>query len=150
MFNAHRCFCIMGILISTIADRFDRKKLLLLFYTGFISGTLLCGFSQNYYMLMTARCLTGLFGGILASVSLAIAGNLFHLDQRGRVMGYVQMAFSASQVLGLPSGIIIANRWGWNSTFIVAGILATLIWLAIVFKFRPVTGHKKLPPRKYI
>ncbi|GHU74053.1 MFS transporter [Bacteroidia bacterium] len=135
---------IMGVLVSTIADKFDRRKLLLFFYTGFILGTLLCGFSHNYRMLIVARSVTGLFGGVIASITMAIVSDLFSLNQRGRVMGYVQMAFSVSQVLGIPAGILIANRWGWNATFFSVVALAGIIWIAIVTKFRPIIEHKKL------
>src|SRR5580765_9116432 len=43
---------ISGLLTAGFADRFDRKKLLLFFYTGFIAGTMLCGVSHSYYMLL--------------------------------------------------------------------------------------------------
>ncbi|MDR0543346.1 MAG: MFS transporter [Dysgonamonadaceae bacterium] len=135
---------IMGVLISTIADKFDRRKLLIFFYTGFILGTLLCGLSHSYRMLVAARSITGLFGGVIASITMAIVSDLFSLNQRGRVMGFVQMAFSVSQVLGIPAGILIANRWGWNATFFSVMVLACIIWIAIITKFRPIIEHKKL------
>jgi len=135
---------IMGILVSTVADKFDRKKLLVFFYSGFILGTLICGLSHNYPTLLMARSITGLFGGVIASISIAIVSDLFTLNQRGRVMGYVQMAFSVSQVLGIPAGIVIANQWGWNAAFFSIVIFASVIWSAIVVKLRPVTEHKKL------
>src|SRR4051812_33401705 len=42
---------ISGLLTAGFADRFDRKKLLLFFYIGFISGTLLCGLAHTYQLL---------------------------------------------------------------------------------------------------
>src|ERR1051325_6649674 len=81
---------ISGLLTAGFADRFDRKKLLLFFYIGFISGTLFCGLSHNYVMLLAARTLTGLFGGVIGSISLAIVADLFPIHQRGRAMGYIQ------------------------------------------------------------
>ena len=74
---------IFGLLTAGFADRFDRKKLLLFFYVGFISGTLLCGLSTTYAMLIGARILTGLFGGVIGSISMAITADLFPLHQRG-------------------------------------------------------------------
>src|SRR6188768_2885967 len=46
---------ISGFLTAGFADRFDRKKLLLFFYTGFIAGTIFCGFANNYAQLIAAR-----------------------------------------------------------------------------------------------
>src|ERR1700748_3822516 len=63
---------ISGLLTAGFADKFDRKKLLLFFYTGFIAGTLLCGIANTYPLLVGARIITGLFGGVIGSISMAI------------------------------------------------------------------------------
>src|SRR5215216_1251213 len=84
---------IFGLLTAGFADRFDRKKLLLFFYIGFIAGTLLCGITTSYPMLIAARIITGLFGGVIGSISMAIVADLFPIEQRGRVMGFMQMGF---------------------------------------------------------
>src|SRR5437762_10747452 len=90
---------IAGLLAAGFADRFDRKRLLLFFYGGFIIGTLLCALATTYPLLLAARIVTGLFGGVIGSVVLAIATDLFPLEVRGRVMGYITTALPASQVL---------------------------------------------------
>ena len=59
-----------GVLAAGFADRFDRKTLLLLFYAGFLTGTLLCGIASSYPLLVLARLITGLFAGVVGSVSL--------------------------------------------------------------------------------
>ena len=104
-----------GILAAGFADRFDRKRLLLFFYTGFILGTLLCGVANSFHFLLVARMITGLFGGVIGSIVLAITTDLFPLDMRGRVMGVVQSAFAGSQVLGIPAGLYFSNLWGWHA-----------------------------------
>src|SRR5687768_5632222 len=114
---------ISGLLTAGFADRYDRKKLLLFFYTGFIAGTLLCGLANTYPLLLVARIITGLFGGVIGSISMAIITDLFPLEQRGRTMGFIQMGFGASQVLGIPVSLYLANHWGWQSPFLmVVGI----------------------------
>jgi predicted MFS family arabinose efflux permease len=95
---------ISGILAAGFADRFDRKRLLMFFYLGFIFGTFLCGIATTYWFLISARIVTGVFGGVIGSISMAIIADLFPMQVRGRVMGFVQSAFAASQVLGLPIG----------------------------------------------
>ena len=139
---------ISGLLTAGFADRFDRKKLLLFFYIGFIAGTLFCGLAPNYHMLVAARIFTGLFGGVIGSISLAIMADLFSIQQRGRAMGFIQMGFGASQVLGIPISLYIANEWGWQSPFLMIVGLATIIWLAVTFKLRPVTKHLEIKSEK--
>ncbi len=139
---------ISGLLTAGFADRFDRKKLLLFFYTGFILGTVLCGLANSYPLLVAARIITGLFGGVIGSVSMAIITDLFTLQQRGRVMGFVQMGFGASQVLGVPIGLYLANLLGWEATFFMVAALAVLVGAGIWLKLQPITAHLALQQRQ--
>ena len=139
---------ISGLLTAGFADKFDRKKLLLFFYTGFIVGTLLCGVANSYPLLVAARIITGLFGGVIGSISMAIIADIFTLQQRGRVMGFVQMGFGSSQVLGIPIGLYLANNWGWHSPFLWVAAMAILISILIFLKLQPITEHLSLQSNK--
>lgn len=135
---------ISGIIAAGIADRFDRKKLLLFFYSGFIIGTLFCSFANSYLMLLAARIFTGFFGGVIGAISLAIVTDMFSINQRGRVMGYIQMAFAGSQVLGIPLGLYVSTVWSWHASFTFIVILACIITALILLKLKPVNEHLKL------
>ena len=52
-------------------------------YAGFLLGTLFCGLSRGYYVLLAARGLTGAFGGILGGMALAIIADVFPEERRG-------------------------------------------------------------------
>jgi predicted MFS family arabinose efflux permease len=136
---------ISGLLTAGFADRFDRKKLLLVFYTGFIVGTAWCGVAQSFESLLLARIVTGLFGGVIGSVVLAIATDLFPPQMRGRVMGFIQTAFAASQVLGIPIGIYLSNRWNWHVPFLALVALGLIGGLLIATYMKPVADHLKVP-----
>ncbi len=133
-----------GILAAGFADKFDRKKLLLFFYTGFILGTVLCALAPNFHLLLIARIVTGIFGGVIGSISFAIISDLFKLEVRGRVMGFVQMGFAASQVLGIPIGLLLANQFGWHSPFWMIAGFGVIIGLIILIRMKPITGHLNL------
>ncbi len=135
---------ISGLLTAGFADKYDRKKLLLFFYIGFILGTVFCGMANTYPLLIAARIITGLFGGVIGSVAMAIVIDLFDIHHRGRVMGYVQMGLGGSQVLGVPISLYIANRWGWQSPFIMVAGLSVLVAGLIMIKLQPVTKHLAL------
>ncbi|WP_411822469.1 MFS transporter [Leptospira sp. 'Mane'] len=130
-----------GILSAGFADRFDRKKLLLFFYTGFVLGTVLCGIAPTYVALLAARIITGIFGGVIASISFAIIADLFPLEMRGRVMGFVMTAFAASQVFGLPLGVYISNLWGWQAPFLMIASVSASVGLIAFFYLKPITSH---------
>jgi predicted MFS family arabinose efflux permease len=135
---------ISGVLAAGFADKFDRKRLLLFFYVGFTAGTALCALAPNYHVLLLGRIVTGLFGGVVGSVVLAIITDLFPLHRRGRVMGFVQTAFAASQVLGIPVGLFLANRWNWHVSFGAIVILAIIVIVSVLLLMRPVNEHLKL------
>lgn len=135
---------VSGFLAAGFADRFDRKRLLLFFYCGFMLGTLLCALATTYHMLLVARTVTGLFGGVIGSIVLAIATDLFPLEMRGRVMGIISTAFAASQVLGLPAGLFFANHWDWHAPFFAILAVAVPAGLVILTFMRPVADHLAL------
>jgi predicted MFS family arabinose efflux permease len=135
---------ISGVLAAGFADRFDRKRLLLFFYVGFTAGTALCALAPNYHLLLLGRIVTGLFGGVVGSIVLAIITDLFALHLRGRVMGYVQTAFAASQVLGIPVGLFLANHWNWHVAFAAIVGLALAVMAAVLLLMRPVNEHLRL------
>jgi predicted MFS family arabinose efflux permease len=137
-----------GILAAGFADRFDRKRLLLFFYVGFTLGTVLCAVAPNYHVLLAGRIVTGLFGGVMGSIVLAIITDLFPLNLRGRVMGFVQTAFAASQVLGIPAGLFLANHWNWHICFAAIVALSIAAIALIAFAMQPVDGHLKLKQDK--
>jgi predicted MFS family arabinose efflux permease len=137
-----------GILAAGFADKFDRKKLLLFFYSGFVLGTLLCGIAPSYEFLFIARMVTGLFGGVIGSISFAIIADLFPFEARGRVMGFVMTAFSASQVLGIPLGLYLSNRWGWHAPFLMIVAVSASVGVLIAILLKPINEHLKTPSER--
>ena len=132
---------VSGIAVAGFVDKYDRKKVLLVFFTGFIIGTLLCGLSTTYVEILASRIITGIFAGVTSSAIFTIIADLFAPQLRGRAMSGVQMGFAVSQILGIPLGIFISNKLGWNSTFIFIVILSVLMLIGIVFLFEPINAH---------
>src|SRR5580704_9958177 len=137
---------VSGFLAAGFADRFDRKKLLMVFYAGFLAGTLLCGLASDYRVLLFGRLITGLFAGVVGSVSFAIITDVFPLEMRGRVMGIIQTAFAASSVLGIPIALLLATRWRWNAPFLLIVAVGVFVGWLIEARLRPVADHLKLHP----
>src|SRR4051812_43177266 len=67
---------VVGLLAAPFIDRFDRRRVLLTAYGGFIAGTVACALSQNFASLLGARVLSGAFGGLSSSMVLAIIGDV--------------------------------------------------------------------------
>ncbi|WP_045463472.1 MFS transporter [Sporocytophaga myxococcoides] len=135
---------IAGIMAAGFADKYDRKKMLMFFYIGFIVGTVFCALATDFLSLLIARIVTGLFGGVLSSIGFAIITDLFKMEVRGRVMGFVQMAFSVSQVLGIPVGLYLANHLNWHAPFWMIAGLGVIIGVILFTYMKPVNEHLKI------
>ncbi len=132
---------IAGIIAAGFMDKFDRKKLFLWVFSGFIIGTLACALSHTYWQLVFARIITGVFAGVSSAALFTLVIDIFAPQQRGRAMGVVQMGFGVSQVVGIPLGLFIATHLGWEFSFIAIVILALGILLATGLMLQPVTAH---------
>lgn len=59
-------------------------------------------------------------------------------------MGFVQMAFATSQVMGIPLGLYLTNRWGWHSPFLLIVGVSLVVGLLIIFFVKPINAHLKI------
>lgn len=120
-----------GIVAIFLLDFLDRKKSLLILYGGFIVATVMVGLSDSYVMLLTTRALAGLFGGIIGALVLAIIGDVVPNERRGRAVGIVLTGFSAAASLGVPLGLFLGTKWGWDvAFFLIAAVAAVFFVLA--------------------
>jgi predicted MFS family arabinose efflux permease len=124
-------------------DRFDRKKILLWVYVGFAIATLGCALSPSYTVLLAARVLSGIFGGLTSALILAIIGDVVPDNRRGRAMGLVMAAFSVASVLGVPMGLFLASLSDWHTPFYILTGLSVLS-LGMIIRYIPnITEHLK-------
>lgn len=128
-------------------DRFDRKKVLLFAYTGFIIGTFSCALAPNYLLLVAARVLAGLFGGMIGAQVLAIVADTFDYERRARAMGILMTSFSLASVGGVPAGLWLAAQYSWHMPFLAIGILGLAVAALIYWFIPPVNKHIAEGPR---
>ncbi|PHK98477.1 MFS transporter [Neolewinella marina] len=140
--SAYALAAFAGNLVSTVViDRFDRRTALLFLFTCFTAGTLACAFAPTYGFLLAARFGTGLFGGTLGALVLAIVGDVIPLARRASAMGWVMTAFSAASVVGVPAGIWIAAEYSWHAPFYATAALAAIFVTVAFFFVPPMRGH---------
>jgi MFS transporter, DHA1 family, inner membrane transport protein len=132
---------ISGMLAGYFADRYDRKKFLLINYIGFIAGTLFCALSKDYYQLIIGRMLAGLFGGILGGTIYSIVGDIVPVQRRGNAMGIIMSAFSIASVAGVPLGLYLAGRFSWNAPFFLVVIMAIIFAVSIMYLIPKINQH---------
>jgi MFS transporter, DHA1 family, inner membrane transport protein len=130
-----------GLVASSLIDRFGRKASFLTLYLGFLVGTLLCGLAPTYSTLLTARVVTGCFGGILGGMAMAIIGDVFPEERRGRATGTLMSAFALASVIGVPFGLSIGTRLGWHAPFLLLAALGCVVLAVAIRVLPPLRGH---------
>ncbi|MEO7311589.1 MAG: MFS transporter [Chitinophagaceae bacterium] len=132
---------VTGIVAAFVVDRYDRKKVLVFGYSGFLIGTLLCAFASSYHLLIGARIVAGLFGGLVGAQVLSIVADSFSYEKRGMAMGFLMTAFSMASVLGVPLGLYMANLFSWHAPFYFIVGLGVIILPAVIRYVPSMTGH---------
>jgi len=112
---------VTGLAGGFVLDRFDRKRALLVLYTGFGLSTFACGFATTHHALLAARIAAGAFGGLAGSMVTAMVGDVVPRARRGYGMSIVMGAFPVASVLGVPAGLFLAGRFGWHAAFLMLG-----------------------------
>lgn len=132
---------VASLLASFVMDRFDRRTVLLTMYGGFTLSTLFCGLASNYELLLVSRTLAGVFGGVAAVALMAVIGDVFPPEKRGRATGAVVSSFAVASIAGLPLGLWLARWQGWGAPFVALAVLSAAVWVVGWVRLPAVRGH---------
>ncbi len=125
----------MGIPLSWIADRYNRRNLLAISITVWSAMTTLCGLSTSYMQLLLARIGVGIGEAGGTPSCNAIVSDYFPAARRPMAMTIFALGAPIGAWLGADMAGYVANRYGWHSAFLVLGIpgilLAAVIMLTI-------------------
>ena len=132
---------IVGLLVAPIIDRFDRRRVLVVAYAGFIVGTYCCATAETVTALLLARALCGAFGGVSNATILAIVGDLVPAQRRGAAMGIIMTSFSAAAAFGVPFGLFLAQRFRWETPFFLLVGIALAVEVLLLVSLPHVRGH---------
>ncbi|MBA2548390.1 MAG: MFS transporter [Burkholderiaceae bacterium] len=110
---------IAGFAASVVIERFERKRVLLAMYVGFVAAAVVTSCAQNFPMLLVARALAGIFGGVLYGVIFTVLGDAIPEARRGRATGVVMTSFAIATVAGVPIALLLSNAFNWRAAFFV-------------------------------
>jgi MFS transporter, DHA1 family, inner membrane transport protein len=135
------CAGLSGLLAATYIDRFERKRLLLTVFMLFNLSNLACALAPTFHVLVLSRAFAGLTGGVLGAIGMAIIGDLVPPQRRGAATGIVMTSFSMAAIAGVPLGVGLAARYGWQSPFYLLVVFSLAIWLLAMFVLPALTAH---------
>lgn len=127
---------------GALGDRFGRRKILIGGITLFALGSALCGFAPSLGFLLIARVIQGSGAALLLPNSLAILGNAFSGEARGRAIGTWSAVSAIAAAIGPVLGGWLIDSVGWRSIFFI-NLPIALGGIAMALAFVP---HQKQGP----
>lgn len=113
-----------------LSDLYGRKNVLSIGIIIFLIGSFLCGLSKNIYMLILFRAIQGLGAGAIFTVSYTIVGDVFTLEERPKVQGYLGMVWGVASIAGPFVGGLLIDLLSWHWIFFINipfGILSVIL-----------------------
>src|SRR6478736_3487960 len=113
-----------------LSDLYGRKPIFMIGITIFLVGSALSGLSQNMGMLILFRGIQGIGAGALFPVALAIIGDMFTPQERGKYQGLFGAVFGIAFVAGPLIGGWLTENLSWHWIFYVnipIGIVALIV-----------------------
>ncbi len=102
-----------------LSDMVGRKPIILAGIGLFLLGSVLCGIAWSMPSLIAFRALQGLGAGAVLPVSITIAGDIYSLEERAKVQGYLASVWAVSSVVGPSLGGIFSSLGIWRGIFLV-------------------------------
>jgi multidrug resistance protein len=127
-----------------LADLFGRKPVMLFGIALFLVGSVLCGTAWSMVSLILFRAVQGLGAGAVQPMALTIAGDVYTLEERGRVQGYLASVWGVSAIVGPAVGGVFAEYVGWRWIFFVNVPLCLIAATMLIRSF-----HEKVNRRAH-
>lgn len=124
-------------IIGKSADLFGRKVLFQLSILIFLTGSVLSGLSQSMVQLILFRFIQGIGAGGLVTIPMTIIGDVFSLQERAKVQGWISSVWGISGILGPLIGGFIVDTFSWHWIFFMNlpfGIPACIVMQNALFE----------------
>jgi EmrB/QacA subfamily drug resistance transporter len=118
-----------------LADLFGRLRIITICVFLFLLGAALCGMAQSFPQLILFRAIQGVGAGGVIPVAITIVGDIYNLEERGRIQGVFSGVWAISSLVGPAAGGLITDllSWRWvfyiNLPFGIASILMLHLFL---------------------
>lgn len=120
-------------LITSLANRWQRHRVLLFLMVVFFIGNTWTALSHNFVSLLLSRVLTSCVAGAIISLVLVMANYIAPHDKRASLLSWVFAGFSIASVIGIPIGTVISTTFSWHDSFWMITVLTIIVFLALLW-----------------
>ena len=101
-----------------LSDRYGQRPVLALGASAFLLATAACGLAPTFELLLAARLVQGIAGGVLYTVSLAITVTAYPPERRATAIGIYFTSGALGAVIGPVIGGLLTDLGGWRLVFL--------------------------------
>jgi EmrB/QacA subfamily drug resistance transporter len=123
-------------LYGKFADMLGRKPVMFFGIAVFLLGSVLCGFAWSMPVLIAARAIQGIGAGAIQPMSMTMVGDLYTVEERARVQGYLASVWGISSVVGPTLGGVFSEYLSWPWIFFINLPLGALAAWMLARKFK--------------
>ncbi len=120
---------------SKLADVVGRKPMITFGVVVFVLASVLCGLAWSMPSLIAFRALQGIGAGAIQPIGLTMIGDLYTLEERSRVQGYIAAVWGLSAVTGPAIGGLLSEYSSWRWIFLINLPLGALALVTLRRRF---------------
>lgn len=132
-------------IFGKLGDIYGLRRVFLLGLAAFTGATLLSALAPNALILVLLRALAGLGASASLPTGLAMILRVFTVPERPTALGWFHMVATGAPAIGLVTGGLLIDAFGWEVVFFVYGAVAALGLLVAALVLRPVPGQPGVP-----
>ena len=126
-----------------LADVVGRKPMITFGVVVFVAGSLLCGIAWTMPTLIAARAIQGIGAGAILPIGMTIIGDLYSVEERARVQGYLASVWGTSSVVGPLTGGLFSEYVSWRWIFFINLPLGAIALVALSRRFKESVAHRE-------
>ncbi|MFF7542752.1 MFS transporter [Streptomyces canus] len=121
-----------AIALTAATARLPRKQVLVGLVVLFVLGNLLSAIAPSYPVMLLGRIVAALCHGSFFGIGSLVARSLVVPERASRAVAVMFAGLTVANVLGVPFGALVGERWGWRAAFWAVTVIGLLALAGIV------------------
>lgn len=128
-----------------LSDLYGRKPVILFGIALFLAGSIASGLSLSMWQLIAFRAIQGLGAGAMQPIAITIVGDIFSVEERGKMQGFFGAVWAVAGLIGPMAGGLIVAHWSWHWVFFVNVPFGVLAMGLVVFAL-----HEQVEKKQHV